>query len=60
MSLKLYERKPIADTVIGKSARKLAMLKAGIDPRTDAEKKADTEKLRQAKRWWDNTGGHIE
>lgn len=60
MGLKLYERKPITDTVVGKTARKLALMKAGIDPRTDAEKKEDAEKLRQAERWWNKTGGHIE
>ena len=56
---KLYERKPDAETIAEKAARDFALRKAGIDPRTDAEKQADAEKLRQAKRWWNKTGGKV-
>lgn len=60
MGIKLQERTPIDETVVGKATRKYALRKAGIDPRTAAEKKEDETRLNNARRWWSKTGGDLE
>ena len=60
MGLKLQKRKPLSETVAGKAARNAALRKAGIDPRTEAERREDARQLRQAKRWFDKTGGLMD
>lgn len=53
MDKSFWKRKPVGETILAKVSRDLAMKKAGIDPRSPAERARDEEKRREAVRSFD-------
>lgn len=54
-----YREPPVGEHAAAEAAKEIALRKAGIDPRTDEEKRKAREDLERARKWWGKTGGEL-